>query len=267
MILTYAPREFIVPDKQTGTPVVVVDTVKVIPTQVKDKASQPPTGSIAGKTPGEIITPVAQAEKKVYVTISGSVIDDAGTPVQTNVEFSYKVNNLNLKDLTPSHADGSYRITLPYSDKYHILVNKESYFLFSDSLQVSKDKPIVRFDITPKKIAVTKVFVFENIMFAFNHSTILPSSYDAVNEIAATLLNNPGLKVQIAGHTCDMGPRDYNQWLSEIRAKSVTDYLISKGIDSSRMTSIGYGLTRPVADNKTADGKRKNRRVEVKVIE
>jgi outer membrane protein OmpA-like peptidoglycan-associated protein len=74
---------------------------------------------------------------------------------------------------------------------------------------------------------------------------------------------NPGMKLNIAGHTDWVGSDEYNQKLSDSRAASVMNYLISKGVDASRIKSKGYGESTPIADNKTAAGRAKNRRVEL----
>jgi len=83
--------------------------------------------------------------------------------------------------------------------------------------------------------------------------------------VAGILLGHPGLKLEIEGHTDDVGADDMNQSLSEKRAASVRDYLASQGVPADSMVSRGFGETKPVAPNDTADGKAKNRRVEIVV--
>jgi outer membrane protein OmpA-like peptidoglycan-associated protein len=76
---------------------------------------------------------------------------------------------------------------------------------------------------------------------------------------------NPDIKLAIDGHTDNVGKDDFNQTLSENRANAVKEYFVSKGIDESRITSAGHGETMPIADNNTAAGRQKNRRVELKL--
>jgi outer membrane protein OmpA-like peptidoglycan-associated protein len=76
----------------------------------------------------------------------------------------------------------------------------------------------------------------------------------------------PTLKIEISGHTDNVGDAEYNQRLSVARAKAVVDYLISKGIDSSRLSYVGYGFSKPIAPNDTEEGRRLNRRSEFKII-
>jgi outer membrane protein OmpA-like peptidoglycan-associated protein len=103
----------------------------------------------------------------------------------------------------------------------------------------------------------------QNVFFSTGSAKLLSKSFSKLNDVVAILNENPSYKVQIDGHTDSQGADDKNQTLSESRAASVKDYLISKGIDVSRLSSAGYGETKPVADNKTAAGRAKNRRVEM----
>ncbi len=87
--------------------------------------------------------------------------------------------------------------------------------------------------------------------------------HNSLEQVVDVLRKNPDLNVEIQGHTDNTGSKEYNQGLSEKRAASVKDYLIKKGINGNRLTTKGYGLTRPIATNETPEGKAKNRRVEL----
>lgn len=100
------------------------------------------------------------------------------------------------------------------------------------------------------------------VQFDNNQASLKPSSFSVLDQIADILLKYPGYKVSIAGHTDIIGGTRHNQVLSENRAKTCYDYLRSKGVSTSRMSFIGYGVTQPIATNKTAEGRRLNRRVE-----
>jgi outer membrane protein OmpA-like peptidoglycan-associated protein len=101
------------------------------------------------------------------------------------------------------------------------------------------------------------------VLFAFDSAELTPAGKAVLDEHLATLQAHPELKVEIAGHTCNIGPESYNQGLSERRAKSVYNYYLSKGIAADRMTAIGYGETRPAFPNDTEEDRAKNRRVEL----
>ena len=105
--------------------------------------------------------------------------------------------------------------------------------------------------------------VLEGVNFETDKWDILPASAAILDRVAASLRDWPEVKVEVEGHTDSTGGHDHNMQLSDKRAHSVMDYLASKGVDASRMTANGYGETKPVADNKTKDGRAKNRRVEL----
>ncbi|HMA65405.1 MAG TPA: OmpA family protein, partial [Chitinispirillaceae bacterium] len=109
----------------------------------------------------------------------------------------------------------------------------------------------------------TNGYIALDILFDTGKSTIKPESQDIVNEIFNLLKNNVSLKVSIEGHTDNVGDAAGNKKLSEQRAKAVIDFLITKGISKERLSSIGWGQEKPVADNRTEDGRSKNRRVEI----
>jgi outer membrane protein OmpA-like peptidoglycan-associated protein len=101
------------------------------------------------------------------------------------------------------------------------------------------------------------------INFETGKSIIKPDSQGTIDQIGQLLKDNPGLKVSIEGHTDNVGPAAANQVLSENRAKSVMNAIVAKGIDKARLSSKGWGQTKPVAENNGESGKAKNRRVEI----
>ena len=116
-------------------------------------------------------------------------------------------------------------------------------------------------------LEVTKTISYaaKNIYFATGSTKLLSQSFKPLDEVVKILKDNTSLKLKIDGHTDNVGADDYNMKLSDGRAGSVKNYLVSKGIDASRLESEGFGETMPVADNKTSAGRTKNRRVEMKV--
>ena len=99
-----------------------------------------------------------------------------------------------------------------------------------------------------------------NIFFDYNKHTLKEESFPELNRIAKMLNENQKIKIIITGHTDNIGSNSYNKKLSKERSQSVMDYLISKGVSKNRLSYVGFGETKPVADNSTEDGRRKNRR-------
>ncbi|MDX5363864.1 MAG: OmpA family protein [Pseudazoarcus pumilus] len=106
----------------------------------------------------------------------------------------------------------------------------------------------------------------DNITFDTNRADVKPQFRPVLDQIAASIRQYPGTVVRVEGHTDSTGSAAYNQTLSENRAKSVASYLIGRGTEANRIQAMGYGFSRPVADNATAAGRALNRRVEVLII-
>jgi outer membrane protein OmpA-like peptidoglycan-associated protein len=117
-----------------------------------------------------------------------------------------------------------------------------------------------------KSIEEGEAIVLENIFFEFNKTTLLPASYVELNKVADFIKTYNITKIEISGHTDSDGSDAYNQKLSEGRAKSVVDYLLTQGVLPTSLISIGYGESRPIDTNQTEAGKAKNRRVEFRLI-
>ena len=111
-----------------------------------------------------------------------------------------------------------------------------------------------------------KVTFESGILFATNSSTLNEASREALDKFAESLKNNPDTDIKIYGHTDSTGNDAINNPLSERRAESVYNYLLSKGISGTRMEAKGFGSTQPIADNSTATGRAQNRRVEVYIL-
>ncbi len=121
---------------------------------------------------------------------------------------------------------------------------------------------------TPKCAKVNDAGCWEckNVEFDFDKWDIKPEYYSELDKVIDCINQNPSIKIEIQGHTDNIGTSKYNQGLSEKRANSVMNYFIKKGIEKRSLSAIGYGLTRPIASNKTKEGRAKNRRVELKPI-
>jgi outer membrane protein OmpA-like peptidoglycan-associated protein len=101
------------------------------------------------------------------------------------------------------------------------------------------------------------------VLFDFNKSTLQPASDAVLQQVADLLAKDKTLKIEVQGHTDNVGGDAYNQTLSEARARAVADWLTTHGVSAARLTAQGYGKTKPVADNNNDEGRAKNRRVEI----
>ncbi len=119
---------------------------------------------------------------------------------------------------------------------------------------------------TKKSVDVLTVTFKSDFLFTVNSATLLPGAYDELERVAGVLNQYPQTTIRIAGHTDSTGSADYNQKLSERRAQSVKTALAGMGVDPARMTTIGFGKSKPIAGNDTEAGRQQNRRVELRII-
>ncbi|MCB0397451.1 MAG: OmpA family protein, partial [Flavobacteriales bacterium] len=154
------------------------------------------------------------------------------------------------------------------------LANAAYYYI--DNVQVvpiSKDASCVcelsekeKMELWTRKLKDGNTLELEDIQFDFNKSDLLPASYTALNTLVTILKAEPSMKIEIDGHTDAEGTKERNLELSKERARAVAAYLVSKGIDKTRIQTKGYGDTQPKSDNQTKHGRAINRRVEVKIV-
>lgn len=112
---------------------------------------------------------------------------------------------------------------------------------------------------------VERTIILDDVLFDFDKSNVKPEAAAILDRLVAFMKENSDKKANLSGHTDNVGSDAYNQALSERRTASVKDYVVSKGVDGGRVSGQGFGESKPIADNKTAEGRSKNRRVEIKV--
>ncbi len=143
-------------------------------------------------------------------------------------------------------------------------------FQGQSTLPVTGAPPAVVEAKPPPRVEVrdNKIEIHEKIQFDYDKATIRPESFGLMNEIASVILKNPQIKkIRIEGNASAEGNAQHNQKLSEDRARSVMKYLTEHGIAAGELSSIGYGASRPIADNSTDAGREQNRRVEFVILE
>jgi outer membrane protein OmpA-like peptidoglycan-associated protein/tetratricopeptide (TPR) repeat protein len=164
--------------------------------------------------------------------------------------------------------DGNYLSTLPTGKDYLFNVNRKGYLFYSGNFPLSRNTPdsIHHIDIPLQPIEVNANVILKNIFFETNQYTLQPQSAAELDKLVDLLTENPTLRIQINGHTDNVGKPADNLALSNNRAKAVVTYLLSKKIPAARLTFKGFGATKPIADNATEAGKAQNRRTELQVI-
>jgi outer membrane protein OmpA-like peptidoglycan-associated protein/tetratricopeptide (TPR) repeat protein len=163
---------------------------------------------------------------------------------------------------------GTYLVTLPIGKDYAFNVNRKGYLFYSENFPLSKNVPdsTYKIDIPLEPLQANATVILKNIFFDVNRFELKPESSTELDNIVELLKENPSLRIQINGHTDNVGKPADNLKLSNNRANAVIQYLIAKGIDAKRLSSKGWGETQPLADNATEEGRAQNRRTEMKVL-
>lgn len=214
----------------------------------------------------------------VAVCFKGAVTDAAdGKPVASDIRVVDLSNGAVVANTSSDSRQGEYIVSLPAGKDYAFLVSAEGYLFHSQNVEAggtstlgevrsdSEWKPIA-VDIALQPIVVGSSMALRNVFFETGQYALLPESEYELGKVVELLRQNPRLKVEIGGHTDNVGKPADNQRLSEQRAKAVRDYLISKGIAESSLTYKGYGESKPVASNDSEQGRAQNRRTEMKII-
>jgi OmpA-OmpF porin, OOP family len=209
------------------------------------------------------------------VIVKGKLIDaKTGKPIGAKIIYERLSDGKEVGVTYSNPETGEYEIHLPGGQQYGFRAEAKDYISESQNLDLrdfNKDGVLKNKDITLAPIEVTLVeanakITLNNIFFDFDKATLKSESFPELNRIVSLMNENPTMEVEIAGHTDPIGTGEYNMSLSERRAKSVTRYLVSKGISEKRITTSYFGETQLIDTTNTPAGNRKNRRVEFKIL-
>ncbi|MGG9960690.1 OmpA family protein [Ferruginibacter sp. SUN106] len=200
--------------------------------------------------------------------VSGKVFDKktmAGLPSSVEL-INLKTRNTISKIQTDE--EGNYLATLPVGKDYAFNVNRRGYLFYSDNfaLDANTADSVFHKDIPLQPLEAGAFIVLKNIFFDTKKFDLKPESIAELDKVVLLLNDNPKLRIEIDGHTDNVGLAKDNLTLSNNRAKAVVDYLSGKGIAPARLSFKGFGATKPMADNTTDTGKSQNRRTELSVI-
>lgn len=202
-------------------------------------------------------------------TISGKLKDKNNKPIESTIKWEDLETGRVVGESKSNPKDGSFFIVLPLGKVYGYFIDKNEYYPISNNIDLRTGNEAVEMEndiemVTFKQMVDEGIAVpINNLFFPINKDNLLPESTSELKRVAEIIKSNK-LNVEISGHTDNIGNEDYNQELSEKRAKAVRDYLVSLGVPIDLVTIIGFGSKKPIADNKTEIGQAKNRRVELK---
>lgn len=202
---------------------------------------------------------------KPVALVSGKAIDQkTQKPVLAHITYQNIETGEEIGSAQADADSGMYSIILPTGNFYGFMAEADGYFAISENLdlkQLSSYKEISK-DLILAPIELGMVIRLNNLFFDTGAQVLKKESYPELNRFLKLLNAQPNMKIEISGHTDNVGDKASNLKLSLARAQSVKNYLVSKAIDPNRIVVKGYGSDKPLENNATEAGKKKNRRVE-----
>jgi outer membrane protein OmpA-like peptidoglycan-associated protein len=201
--------------------------------------------------------------------IRGRVTDKAtGKPLEADVKLYDLTTN---KLATAAYSDpvtGEFTVCLPTGVDHALNATADGYLFYSRNYSFAEMKGNAPYQLNVQlsKAERGQTFALRNIFFETASFALLPASTAELNNLVGLMKATPALRIEVGGHTDNVGNDAANQLLSEQRANAVRDFLVKQGIDASRVVAKGYGETKPVATNETDEGRAQNRRTEVTVL-
>lgn len=211
------------------------------------------------------------ARPRPVVLVRGRVLNKkTNEPIEADIAYEDLTTGKELGIARSTPGTGAFKIVLPAGAKYGFRASADGFISVNENIDLTniKEYTEINRDLYLVPIEAGSVAQLNNIFFDYDKWDLRPESRFELNRFVEVLNKNPTLKIEIAGHTDSVGSDSYNEKLSDRRAQSVNDYLVTQGkVDQLRMTSHGYGEKRPVAPNATPEGRQLNRRVEIVILE
>lgn len=204
------------------------------------------------------------------VLLSGKVVDTkTGKPIDARIIYENLADGTEVGTAQTDPRTGEYKIVLPKGIKYGVRAIAKDFIAEAQNIDltnVTDYKEVSGTNLKLVPIEINEVGVLNNLFFDTGKAEIRPESNPELDRMVLTFNENPGLVLEIGGHTDNVGSDASNIKLSQDRADSVREYFIGKGIEPDRIQSKGYGESKPKATNDTEEGKQINRRVEFKIL-
>jgi OOP family OmpA-OmpF porin len=194
------------------------------------------------------------------VKVYGKVVSSkTGEPIAAEVIFSAPGQPAqNIRSSTVG-----YTVSVPSTNEYSITIEAQGYISTMEKLDIDTyEMQELEMNFSLQPVAVGTTVNLKNVLFAQTKTDILPESFPELNLVVHFLQTNPNVRIELSGHTDNRGVHADNVKLSQQRVNKVKEYLVSKGVESKRISGKGYGGTKPIASNDTEESRRMNRRVE-----
>lgn len=237
-----------------------------------------PSGEYAYYSRGDVNTDLDIYRLKIPVVykpapvilVKGKVINaKTNEPITAKIIYEQLDTGVEVGYTNADPATGEYQILLPAGANYGFLALKDGFVPLSENidLQELKEYKEIERDLYLVPLEVGVPFRLNNIFFDFDKSVLKKESFPELDRMLGLMNDNPDMTFEVAGHTDWIGTDEYNFGLSQRRANAVLNYFLDNGIKKERLSAVGYGESRPIATNATSEGRAKNRRVELIILE
>lgn len=205
------------------------------------------------------------------VLVSGNVYNKkTQKPLSASLLYETLPDGVEMGNALSSPEDGSFKIVLPYDKNYVIRATADKFFAQSENLNMDSLIKVgykeIHKDLYLVPIEVGQVVRLNNVFFDFDKWDLRGESFLELNRVVQLLQENPAIVIEMSAHTDSFGSDDYNFKLSDNRARSAMEYILSRGIDPNRISSKGYGETKHIAPNDTPENRQLNRRVQFTIL-
>ena len=224
---------------------------------------------VSEMTVEELIEPEVKVPEKKVTILKGQIIDAiTDEPIEAEIELVDNVQKQVIAKFKSNSKSGQYLVCLPSGKNYGISINAPGYLFHSQNVDIPEVNGYqeISKDVKLNKLDVGSRIVLNNIFFDYNKASIKSESFAELERLVELMIVEPYMRVEISGHTDNVGSDSYNKKLSNERAKAVVDLMVSLGIASDRFEYIGHGFDQPIADNETDEGRQRNRRTEFKIL-
>lgn len=209
--------------------------------------------------------------QNVVIAVNGRVMDEkTQQPVIATIMIERLPDGVDIGAVKTNPETGEFHFSLRGGAHYGIITEADGYISLDRNLDLNRPDPNQKelpLDLFMVKLEKGAEVSFNNIFFDLEKYELKTSSYPELERVKEMLESQKIGKIEISGHTDSSGPEDFNQRLSEQRARAVYNFFINNGIDKSRLTVVGYGESKPKFPNDTRENREKNRRVEFKILE
>ena len=210
-----------------------------------------------------------QMQTSQLTLLKGIVVDEiTQKPIEAVIELIDNEAGEVLARFNSNSVSGKYVISLPSGNNYGLAVYADDYLFYSDNFVIPKYenyRELIR-NISLQRVEIGSGIALKNVFFDYKKTKINKESRVELNRLVKLMKKYDNIRIVVEGHTDNIGGEEYNLNLSQKRAESVTNYLVNNGVARDRITAKGYGYSVPISSNDTDEGRKMNRRSEIKII-